>query len=681
MGTTIGSSFLWMVPEANSTRCLMRAIGTTGGTIYSHLREVKEAWFGFDGGDVLTVSSSTGYVFSSGDSAPRLIIPGVSMIRPSPTQSVFAVVQGSNVVVRRLADGDTVAVLPYKKTVTDLRFNTAGNIIATACDDSTAKLWNAQTGSLLYTLGGHSGLVAKARFCQDGSHLLTQSYGMAKVWSVVDGTLTRSLTIKNLLYTSLSSDGRFLLTTVTGDSLVSLWNVSTGELIRTFGAAPKKPLRAWFTPDDSQVVGTSEDSSISTVWDAHTGALLHVLDHNVGGVNYFSYSIDGRCLATVDAKLTINLWDAHTGEFLRSFVGHRQRPGFGNAAVNTANFSNDGRFLVTAGIDSTARVWPLELDEQHASDTSDAFFTIWPATAAVARVAFDTLPVHMHRDTVVTALLRNPAPAAAPVTALSITGPQASSFAVVAGPSSIPAEGAADLQIRYWPQSAGAQSATLVAVVGGDTGRVSLRGDAIIWPLVRHVDSVDLGVVPAGTSRDTLVDLVENVTEAPVEIDSLRFMFGTFLYGISPNRSMTVAPHGYGSALIHYNRQVTFRVGDTLLVYHQGLGSPLKIAVVVTGQAAAGVDEAAGGSGAWLSCSPNPAGRRVALRYGVPRSCHVRVSVWDAVGREVLVVSEGEEQRGEHVVELDVHGLRPGMYYGVVDVGGARVVEGVRIVR
>jgi hypothetical protein len=144
---------------------------------------------------------------------------------------------------------------------------------------------------------------------------------------------------------------------------------------------------------------------------------------------------------------------------------------------------------------------------------------------------------------------------------------------------------------------------------------------------------------------------------------------------------MTVAPHGYGSALIHYNRQVTFRVGDTLLVYHQGLGSPLKIAVVVTGQAAAGVDEAAGGSGAWLSCSPNPTGERLVIDHAIPRSGRVRVSLGDMLGRDVRLVSEAEMERGEHSVAVDVRGLPAGVYFGVLELDGIRVQRQLQIVR
>jgi uncharacterized delta-60 repeat protein len=70
---------------------------------------------------------------------------------------------------------------------------------------------------------------------------------------------------------------------------------------------------------------------------------------------------------------------------------------------------------------------------------------------------------------------------------------------------------------------------------------------------------------------------------------------------------------------------------------------------------------------------PNPATHRVWLPLTLSRSAHVRLAVFDQLGREVMRLAEGQRDAGEHLVEVDVSGLSPGVYL-------VRLVAGDRIV-
>jgi WD40 repeat protein/serine/threonine protein kinase/TPR repeat protein len=87
-----------------------------------------------------------------------------------------------------------------------------------------------------------------------------------------------------------------------------------------------------------------------------------------------AYSPDGRRIVTASWDKTARIWDAASGEQLLILSGHT-----GN--VNQAAFSPDGRRVVTASDDQTVRIWDTSSGEQllilsgHADHVADAAFS------------------------------------------------------------------------------------------------------------------------------------------------------------------------------------------------------------------------------------------------------------------------------------------------------------------
>jgi hypothetical protein len=66
---------------------------------------------------------------------------------------------------------------------------------------------------------------------------------------------------------------------------------------------------------------------------------------------------------------------------------------------------------------------------------------------------------------------------------------------------------------------------------------------------------------------------------------------------------------------------------------------------------------------------PNPSSSRTTLRFGLPEAQAVRLAVYDALGREVAVLLDGERAAGWHEATLDGRALASGVYLYRLEAG------------
>jgi WD40 repeat protein len=139
------------------------------------------------------------------------------------------------------------------------------------------------------------------------------------------------------------------------DKTVNLWDLKTGNLLRTLTGHSSPILSVKFSPDGMTLATASNleaGSSNIKIWDVQTGELKK----NVGGnlINLRSsclaFSPDGEILASGNIDATIRLWKVRTGELETTLKGH-------GWDVNSVEFSQNGRYLVSGGLDGAIKVW------------------------------------------------------------------------------------------------------------------------------------------------------------------------------------------------------------------------------------------------------------------------------------------------------------------------------------
>lgn len=60
---------------------------------------------------------------------------------------------------------------------------------------------------------------------------------------------------------------------------------------------------------------------------------------------------------------------------------------------------------------------------------------------------------------------------------------------------------------------------------------------------------------------------------------------------------------------------------------------------------------------------PNPFNPSTTIRFGLPKRSYVTLSVFNALGQQVVVMQEGEQEAGYHEVQFDGRDLSSGVYF------------------
>mmetsp|Transcript_93892 Transcript_93892/g.298029 ORF Transcript_93892/g.298029 Transcript_93892/m.298029 type:complete len:382 (-) Transcript_93892:37-1182(-) len=184
-----------------------------------------------------------------------------------------------------------------------------GARIITASDDSTAKVWDADSRELLVTLQGHS----------------------ADLWMAV-----------------FSPDGELALT-ASDDRSARLWDTETGEVLRAFEGGHRGAVNSATFSRDGSLVVTGSDDGLVILWNAATGEVARTLE--VGNdVMHAVLSSDSSLVLVGTERAGAQLWTAEGGERVRTFKGHA-------AAVHRAEFSSDDLLACTASRDWSVRLW------------------------------------------------------------------------------------------------------------------------------------------------------------------------------------------------------------------------------------------------------------------------------------------------------------------------------------
>jgi WD40 repeat protein len=257
------------------------------------------------------------------------------------------------------------------------------------------RVFNATTGEVVRTIGGHQAEVIGVAYSRDGKRLASCSAGYeVRLWDAATGAPLLNLRgppLANCWSVAFSPDGT-LLATGGMDQVIRIWDVTQSTAARRTAGPPitepqrtlvghrranrPQPMTVVFSPNGRQFASAGADAQVG-LWDVATGKNLTFLGGHRDGVLGVAFSPDGKTVASASADATIKLWDVERGTELRTLIGHK-------GGVWAVAFDRDGRRLASVGGNSgeagEVKIWD--------PDTGLELLALHGHTAPVTSVAF-----------------------------------------------------------------------------------------------------------------------------------------------------------------------------------------------------------------------------------------------------------------------------------------------------
>jgi WD40 repeat protein len=241
----------------------------------------------------------------------------------------------------------------HTNMIWDVAITSDGQKLVSSSNDMTAKVWDAASGSEIYTLRGHRAFVCSVSISPDDSRIATGALdGEIIIWNLHNaesiGLISHGASDAKV---SWRRDNRSI---VSGgaDGCLRLWQMPDLKEVGNLSLHSQPILKVACLTDNCRVATVSADRSVR-ICDLSSMRCTRTFTGHTGTVNSVAITPDEQFLISASEDRSLRIWELESGKCCKVLCGHDE-------VVWRVAISPDGEFLASGSGDDTVKVWSIK---------------------------------------------------------------------------------------------------------------------------------------------------------------------------------------------------------------------------------------------------------------------------------------------------------------------------------
>lgn len=236
--------------------------------------------------------------------------------------------------------------------MSSLVFTPDGLTLASGNKNKTAQIWDISTGSLKRNFIGDNSKVWSVALNSKATYLAggTADWRVL-IWNLITGEIIRTVEHTATIWSVAFSPNDQLIASGSSDNTIKVWQVESGELIYDLLGHKDYVYSVAISADGKTLVSGSQDKTVK-VWDLGTGNLIYTLNGHTAGVRSVAISPDNKTIVSCSYDGTLKIWNLRTGELIHTLTGHI-------GGIVAVAISDDSTLIASGGKDRTVKIWNL----------------------------------------------------------------------------------------------------------------------------------------------------------------------------------------------------------------------------------------------------------------------------------------------------------------------------------